>query len=168
MRLAVCLRCSDLWSTIAGLVHFPLGFYGTFGFLSSSWSLQVYSWPGFLCWLVIRLLCDVLLGFYLLLASVFAHCGGDGWDFVVYSHVILTLDLFVGDMWFLSPYSRSEPAHPRLMESDDVVLLSLFSCSGFVVSLHATRDDEIVTQLSTPEEIGTVTYCARCRTSRAR
>ena len=36
----------------AGLVHCPLGFYGTFGFLSSSWSLQVYSWPVFLCWWV--------------------------------------------------------------------------------------------------------------------
>ena len=77
----------------------------------------------------------MLLGLYLLLASVFAHCGGDGWDFVVYSLVILTLDLFVGDMWFLSPYSRSESAHPRLMESDDVVCLaclvgqaSLFLC----------------------------------------
>ena len=52
VRLAICLRCLDLWSTIAGLVHCPLGFYGTFGFLSSSRSLQVYSWPVFLCWLV--------------------------------------------------------------------------------------------------------------------
>ena len=52
-----------------------------------------------------------------------------GWDFVVF----LTLDLFSGGMWFFSPYSRSESAHPRLMESDDVVCFSLFSCSGFVV-----------------------------------
>ena len=66
----------------------------------------------------------MLLGLYLLLASVFAHCGGDVGIFVVYSHVILTLELFVGDMWFLSPYSRSESAHPRLMESDDVVCLA--------------------------------------------
>ena len=49
--------------------------------------------------------------------------------------VFLTLDLFFGGMWFLSPYSRSESAHPRLMESDDVVCLaclvvqaSLFLC----------------------------------------
>ena len=34
------------------------------------------------------------------------------------------LDLFVDGMWFLSPYSRSESAHPRLMESDDVVCLA--------------------------------------------
>ena len=77
----------------------------------------------------------MLLRLYLLLASVFAHCGGDVGIFVVYSHVILTLELFVGDLWFLSPYSRSESAHPRLMESDDVVCLaclvvqaSLFLC----------------------------------------
>ena len=77
----------------------------------------------------------MLLGLYLLLAFVFAHCGGDVGIFVVYSHVILTLELFVGDLWFLSPYSRSESAHPRLMESDDVVCLaclvvqaSLFLC----------------------------------------
>ena len=38
--------------------------------------------------------------------------------------VFLTLDLFFGGMWFLSPYSRSESAHPRLMESDDVVCFS--------------------------------------------
>ena len=41
----VCLRCLDLWSTIVGLVHCPLGFYGTFVLLSSSKSLQIYSWP---------------------------------------------------------------------------------------------------------------------------
>ena len=66
----------------------------------------------------------MLLDLYLLLASVFVQCGDDGWDFLVYSRVILTLDLFVGVMWFLSPYSRSESAHPRLMESVDVVCVA--------------------------------------------
>ena len=32
-------------------------------------------------------------------------------------------------------HASSEFAHPRLMESDDVVCFSLFSCSG-LVSLH--------------------------------
>ena len=32
-------------------------------------------------------------------------------------------------------HASSESAHPRLMESDDVVCFSLFSCSG-LVSLH--------------------------------
>ena len=111
-------------------------FLRNFGFLSSSWSLQVYSRlsSSFLVGNYV-LQSDMLLGLYLLSASVFAHCGGDVGIFVVYSHVILRLELFVGDLWFLSPYSRSESAHPRLMESDDVVCLaclvvqaSLFLC----------------------------------------
>ena len=54
MRLGVCLRCLDLWSTIAGQR---------------------------------RVLCDVLLGMYLLLAPVYAHCGGDWMGFRGNSHV---------------------------------------------------------------------------------
>ena len=77
----------------------------------------------------------MLFGLYLLLASVYALRGGDGWEFVVFLTLFSRLDLVVGDMWFLRPYSRSEFAHPRLMESDDVVCLaclvvqaSLFLC----------------------------------------
>ena len=77
VRLGVCQRCLDLWSTIGGLVQCPLGFYKSFGFLSSSRSLQVYSWPcsaccSFVGW-QLRLLCDVLRGMYLFLASVCAN-----------------------------------------------------------------------------------------------
>ena len=57
---------------------------------------------------------------YLFLASVsvqFAVVGG--WDFVFY----LTEGPVFSGMWLLSAFhSLSESAHPRLMESDDVVL----------------------------------------------
>ena len=42
------------------------------------------------------------------------------------------------NQWYVAMsayHARSESAHPRLMESDDVVCFSLFSCSG-LVSLH--------------------------------
>ena len=123
MRLGVCLRCLDLWSTIAGRVHCPLGFYGTFGFLSSSRSLQVYSWPRSLFWLVTTCALRRVTWCVLLLASVYAHCGGDWMGFRGNSHVGPVFRWHV----VLSPYSRSEPAHPRLMESDDVVCFSLLS-----------------------------------------
>ena len=55
-----------------------------------------------------------------------------------YVFVLVVRVLFLRIQWYVATsayHASSESAHPRLMESDDVVCFSLFSCSG-LVSLH--------------------------------
>ena len=52
--------------------------------------------------------------------------------------VLVVRVLFLRIQWYVATsayHASSESAHPRLMESDDVICFSLFSCSG-LVSLH--------------------------------
>ena len=56
----------------------------------------------------------------------------------IYVCIVCCTRMVLRIQWYvaLSAYhASSEFAHPRLMESDDVVCFSLFSCSG-LVSLH--------------------------------
>ena len=48
------------------------------------------------------------------------------------TRIVLRIQWYVATSAY---HASSESAHPRLMESDDVVYFSLFSCSG-LVSLH--------------------------------
>ena len=56
--------------------------------------------------------------------------------FFMYCVIVRVWVYGISGMWLMCAYhARSEFAHPRLMESDDVVCFSLCSCAG-LVSLH--------------------------------